>query len=304
VWAAKSAAQGSPDRIDEAQVMLARRPIPAHFVAWNRRWGAPYGHDRWWRRGLARFSPRALRPHLVGPFGFQANTDTRRFEYPWAYFATPLTRGMRAIDLGGSLAGFQFVLAKEGLGVVNVDPGDSAPKGWPLDSATFARLNRAFGTSVELRRCFLNQAGFSQNSIDRVFCISTLEHVPEEGILSILDEVRRLLRPFGLFVLTVDLFLDLAPFTDRESNTWGKNVDIARLVEASGLDMIQGTADELYGFPGFDPPKIQSELQVYVLGSQVPVLTQSLVLQKPSASPGRRPAPKRVRRFTPDTLHH
>jgi SAM-dependent methyltransferase len=262
--------------------MLALKDMLPLLFAWNRRWGAPYGHESWWRRGLQRISPERLRPHLVGPFGFQAdNSSTRRFEYAWAYQATPLIPAMHAVDVGGSLAGFQFVLAREGLNVVNVDPGESVPGGWPLDTALLARLNRAFKTSVELKNCPLEEADIPTASIDRVFSISTREHMPEDSIASALNEARRILRPGGLMVLTVDLFFDLVPFTERETNPSGHNVDVAELVERSGLDLIQGNPSELYGFPRFIPDMIQARLSEYLYGSETPALVQALVLGKP-----------------------
>jgi SAM-dependent methyltransferase len=239
------------------------------------------GHTEWWRRRAASRCPARIQPYLRGPFGFQAdNGETRRFEYPWAYHATPLSPGLRVVEVGGSLSGLQFVLAKTGLTVVNVDPGESAEMGWPLDIGTFEILNRAFGTNVELKPDFLADADFAADSIDRVFIISTLEHIRTESIADMLDEVRRILRPGGFCVLTVDLFLDLMPFTDRESNESGHNVDIAWMVSSSGLEMVQGDRAELYGFPEFDPRHVLEGLSRYLYGSGAPALSQALVLQK------------------------
>jgi SAM-dependent methyltransferase len=263
--------------------MLARKGMPRQFVEWNRRWGAPRGRERIWHRIGARISPRSLRPFVVGPFGFQPdNSETRRYEYPWAYHATALWPGQKALDVGGSLSGLQFVLAKAGLSVINVDPSDAAVRGWPLDASTFETLNRAFGTDVELRRTFLEEARLPSSSIDRVFAISTLEHVPDDGIARLISEVRRILRPGGSCVLTIDLFLDLKPFTDRETNDSGHNVDIAWLVEESRLNHTQGDRRELYGFPEFDPRQVLAGLSEYLYDSQVPALAQTLVLEKPA----------------------
>lgn len=264
--------------------MLARKEMPEHFLAWNRAWGAPTGHDRWWRRAALRVSPEQLRPRIVGPFGFQPdNSETRRYEYPWAFHATPLPRGTTAVDLGASLSGLQFALAKAGVAVLNVDPGESAVMGWPLDGSTFAALNRAFGTSVELRPCFIENAGIRSDSVDRVFCISTLEHVPDGAIESLLAEIRRILRPGGRCVLTVDLFFDLAPFTDKLTNDSGRNVDIAWLVSTSGLELVQGVTSELCGFPDFRPRDILAGLSRFLYSVRVPALAQTLVLQKPGS---------------------
>jgi len=102
--------------------VLLRRDVPASYEPWNRRWGAPHGHP----------VGRAILPHklrslpgaaqLIGPFGFQPNSDTRRLEYPWAFEALELAPGMRVVEVGGSNSGFQFVLDQAGCSVVNVDP--------------------------------------------------------------------------------------------------------------------------------------------------------------------------------------
>src|SRR4051794_32914880 len=83
--------------------VIARRQLPADHQAWNRKWGAPYGRFSTLNRRLGGRVPRLLHPYLWGPFGFQPdNNRTRIAEYPWAFFATPLEPGMKAVDIGGS----------------------------------------------------------------------------------------------------------------------------------------------------------------------------------------------------------
>src|SRR5438046_146307 len=101
--------------------MLAPQRIPSSFETWNRRWGAPRGLERGRWPILRRREVQWRAPRLVGPFGFQLNNDTRRFEYPWAFHSVPVEPGMRCLEVGGSLSGFQFVLAWSGAEVVNVD---------------------------------------------------------------------------------------------------------------------------------------------------------------------------------------
>lgn len=261
--------------------MIGRREIPSLHEAWNRRWGAPWGTPA---RHLLRSSRLRLRfARLVGPFGFQPdNTNVRRFEYPWAFHAVPVGPGTRVVEIGGSLAGFQFVLAAEGAKVINVDPGERAAIGWPVDNATIARLNRTFGTDVELRNCFLEEAGLPDGSVDVVYSISTIEHIPVELLPSILAEVERILVPGGRFVLTVDLFLDLEPFSYETKNVTGVNVDIRWLVETSGLQLEHGDRAELYGYPEFDPKRVMGNLFSYEYGAFYPALAQALVLVKPA----------------------
>lgn len=261
--------------------MIGRRELPEHFQRWNRRWGAPYGKRA--RHVLRRQGLRSRLPRAVGPFGFQPdNSITRRFEYPWAFHAARLRPGMTAVEIGGSLAGLQFVLAREGMKVVNVDPGERAAVGWPVTQASINRLNRAFGTDVELRSCFLEEAGLESASVDLVYSISTIEHIPVELLPSLLGEVRRILAPGGRCVLTVDLFLDLEPFSHRTRNITGANVDVRWLVEQSGLRLEQGDRAELYGFPEFDPKRIMGNLFSYQYGTYYPSLAQALVLVKPT----------------------
>ena len=260
--------------------MIGRRAMPAHFVEWNRRWGAPYG-----KRPRHRLRGQAVRfqvPKVVGPFGFQPdNSITRRFEYPWAYHAVPLTPGMRAVEIGGSLAGLQFVLSKEGIRMINVDPGERAAHGWPVNQESIGRLNRAFDTDVELRNCYIEEAALEGASVDLVYSISTIEHIPLDLLPSILAEVNRILVPGGRFVLTVDLFLDLEPFSYETENITGRNVDVQWLVKTSGLELEQGDPSELYGYPEFDAKKIMGNLFSYEYGHYYPSLAQALVLVKP-----------------------
>lgn len=261
--------------------MIGRRQIPVAHQAWNRRWGAPYGTV--WRHVLRRPRLRALAPRLVGPFGFQPdNAITRSFEYPWAFHAVPVRPGLRALEIGGSLAGLQFALAKSGVSVVNVDPGEKAVMGWPVNQDSIGRLNRAFGTDVELRNAFLEEAGLPAASFDLVYSISTIEHIPPDALPSLMAEVNRLLVPGGHFVLTVDLFLDLAPFSYETENIAGRNIDVKWLVDASGLELVQGDPAELYGYPEFDPKQVLGRLFSYQYGIFYPAVAQALVLRKPA----------------------
>src|SRR4051812_9589068 len=110
--------------------MLVPRELPDKFAQWNQKHKAPFGAD-WWIRLLysrhfgmfsRKFAPgwiawkirTQLPPQIIrsiGPFGFQLNSATRKYEYPWAFFATPLSEGIKAVDLGSGASGFQFTLA-------------------------------------------------------------------------------------------------------------------------------------------------------------------------------------------------
>jgi len=270
--------------------MLLRRAIPPELDAWNLREGAPSGHASLKRQVLRRSFERLGRTRgdaylkLGGPFSLQGNNDTRLVEYPWAFSATALGEGVEVVEIGGALSGLQFVLSRTGCHVVNVDPGEDDVSYWaltlPLDPTTMARLNRVFGTDVELRKTVLQDAGIADRSVDRVFSISAIEHIPAEELPDLARHIARILRPGGQCVLTIDLFLDLAPFTTKQQNFYGRNADVRAFVEDSGLELVVGAPEELHGYDEFDPQSILSRLGEFFIGSGYPVCAQACVLEK------------------------
>jgi SAM-dependent methyltransferase len=248
------------------------------------RWGAPGGHNEAVRFVVYRLGQRLgslwLQAKAIGPFGFQYNNATRVFEYPWAYGAVPLKPHHTVIDLGGSLGGFQFVLASTGARVINVDPGEAAAKGWKIDTKAIATLNRAFGTHVELRNTFLEDAGFDDDSVDRIYCISTAEHIPAPDLKLLASEIKRILRPGGYAVFTVDLFYDLAPFTTRKANSHGRNIDIREFVDWTGLTLEQGDPSQLCGYKEFDPEGLLASADEHIQGNLALNTAQAFVLAK------------------------
>jgi hypothetical protein len=77
-------------------------------------------------------------------------------------------------------------------------------------------------------------------------------------------------------VLTVDLFLNVAPFCAARSNAYGTNVDLYALLERAGLTLRDGVRAELNGFPEFDAPAVLERLAEYTIGGY-PALAQCLV---------------------------
>jgi SAM-dependent methyltransferase len=261
--------------------MLARRVLPEEYRYWNRRHGAPFGHRVRGLELLHRLLPEPVLTRRRGPFGIQENNTVREFEYPWAYLAIPVRAGLDVLDIGGGLGGFQFVLAREGCRVVNVDPGmDAVGVGWPCDESSMRRLNRRFGTSVQLRNTVIERAELADQAFDVAYSISVLEHLPPDELITTLEEVYRVLRPGGHFVMTVDLFLNIAPFTSVPHNKFGTNVDLRWLLGLAPFELAAGTPSELHGFEGFSPEWVLSNLADLLVG-EYPALCQCLVLRKP-----------------------
>ncbi len=273
--------------------MLAPKDLPTNFDNWNRQYKVPSG-ELWWakyvrskiRGGNFLWRNRYKLPHWlikqIGFFGFQVQpiTSQRVFEYPWCFFVTPLEAGMSVIELGAGASGFQFVLAENALDVTSVDPliNPSGKVDWIFTIKEFNHLNNAFGGKVKFIQNFLENAQLEGNSFDRIFSISVIEHIPPEAIKSLVKEIHRVLKPGGLFIATIDLFLDCQPFTNKPSNKLGSNISIRSLVEDSGLKIKVGNLSELYGYPEFEPERIRQQLDKYFIWNNI--LTQCIVLEK------------------------
>lgn len=263
--------------------MLARRELPQEYAEWNRKWGAPHGRHSPGAIVLKRLSDHRFRK-FHGPFAFQGNTTTRSYEYPWAYHQLAHLGTSRIIEIGGAMSGLQFVLAKLGHEVHNVDPFCDYGKGeYDIDPVAYhSALNRAFGTDVKLHRATLPEAHLA-GSFSAAICVSTLEHLAPESIQATLEALKTLLRPGGLVVLTVDLFLNLTPFCARTSNTWGTNTSVAWLENLLGYTMVSGDRSELYGYEEFSTERILSQLEQYAIGVGYPQLAQLVVFRAPPA---------------------
>ncbi|MFH0754039.1 MAG: methyltransferase domain-containing protein [Candidatus Omnitrophota bacterium] len=263
--------------------MIARKVYDSKFARWNNKWHAPYG-----RLLVKRFLPKKYFTlpafcNLVGMFSFQPNNSTRCFEYPWAFYAADIQKGMHVVDLGGGYSGFPLMLSKIGCHTVNVDPMKdySDFKHYQGDhERQYQRLNALFGTQVVLKQCTLQESGIRSLSVDRIFCLSVIEHLDEAARLEVMKECFRILKPEGRMILTIDLFLDLFPFTTRRSNQLGENISIKKLLGGTGFKIEEGVMNELYGFETFNVDSIQSNLGEYLIGESYPTLVQAFVLKK------------------------
>jgi SAM-dependent methyltransferase len=266
--------------------VLAPSQLPAAYATWNQRWGAPSGYRFALRLPFRVRLWRLVARHVAGMFAFQSNSASREFEYPWAWEMGAVGQGMTCVDVGAGHSGFPFVLSASGVDSHLVDPflQYSADRSYEVPPPSIvARMNAAFRTRVALVHDTLDRAALADASVDRLFCISALEHMPDEAIDSIARESRRILKPGGRFILTVDLFLDIAPFAQPERNQFGRNIDVRRFVESTGLRLDVGRPSELHGYPEFDAGTISAHLGEYLVSRSYPVLTQCLVLTKPKA---------------------
>ena len=89
-------------------------------------------------------------------------------------------------------------------------------------------------------------APYPDDSFDLVTCIETIEHVPADGLAPLMSEMKRVLRPGGVLVITTPNAEDLAenlnycPFCDTEFHRWqhlrSLNIqDVDSLIRTSGM---------------------------------------------------------------------
>ena len=137
----------------------------------------------------------------------------RRAEYPWAILNADLNRtNMKILDVGSSLSLLPNYLSKHGhqVTVLDIEPIPMKKLGPMMAKwANLPTLNYKLGSVLELP--------FPDESFDRVFCISVLEHLEEEHVngkivnyrkknldIKAIAEMLRVLRTGGLLVITLD----------------------------------------------------------------------------------------------------
>lgn len=145
-------------------------------------------------------------------------------------------------------------------------------------------LNTLFHTNVTLQNVLLNDATLTPVFYDRAFSISVMEHFNETDIRQGMDRVFDALKPGGLFILTVDLFLDIYPFTSKQENVHGKNMNIRSMIEGSRFSLVEGNRSQLYGYDEFATDSILGSLAELLYGNGYPALTQCFVLKKDIAA--------------------
>lgn len=133
----------------------------------------------------------------------------RVWEYPFVYHHLRKYREGVAkeidptvVDLGSGVTFFPFAVANLGYKVIAVDND-------PVCHVEYRRALAALGPrrgSVRFNCADAASIPIPAQSVDCVYCISVLEHI--RNPLPVLGEAARILRPDGLFILTLDIDLN------------------------------------------------------------------------------------------------
>ena len=157
------------------------------------------------------------------------NHWSRSWEYPWAILASEFKdNSYKILDVGGGGSPFAKYLSEFGYESIVCDPS--------LNHSLNSVINRNKGIYRNIRslifQLVLRLTGirkqwgkpsknkndsvfyypysaediqFPNNYFDRVFCLSTMEHIPVENWNQCMNEFERVLKPGGRLIITIDM---------------------------------------------------------------------------------------------------
>lgn len=139
-------------------------------------------------------------PYLSSPALYAA----RMWEYPYAIKVAELEPSHRCVDVGCGMTPFTVFLSRETkCDVIGVDP-DVYPMG-PHYKGHGVSRQFLRQTGVRVIQASMQQLPLAEASVDRVFCLSVIEHLPSSIAEAGVREMARVLRDGGRAILTVDV---------------------------------------------------------------------------------------------------
>ncbi len=130
---------------------------------------------------------------------------SREWEYPWTVLNARLEPGMSVADLGcGGSPVLPYVIRELGCVGAGVDLTLVSPNRKHTLRGFSAHPSESYPEARWLERS-MDDTGLESGTFDRALCISVLEHVTEELAASTLREMRRILKPDGLALITTDV---------------------------------------------------------------------------------------------------
>jgi ubiquinone/menaquinone biosynthesis C-methylase UbiE len=129
----------------------------------------------------------------IGAYEIPDDWWSRKFEYPWA--AQYISPTDVVLDAGcGVTHPFKYYLAETCRKVYGVD----------IDSRLTDDTDPTYG-NLELIQADLTAIPLRAETVDKIICISVIEHMPPKTMDTVLLEFTRLLKPKGQAIVTVDV---------------------------------------------------------------------------------------------------
>jgi SAM-dependent methyltransferase len=126
---------------------------------------------------------------------------SRQKEWPWAIRESGLKPWDTCLDIGGSWSVFKYAVARRSRHVVCLDLEEEAITK-SIESYRLFNVPRISHVQADCR-----DLPFRDESFDKVYALSVLEHMPS-GHVKTIDEVLRVLRPGGVGMISMDLALE------------------------------------------------------------------------------------------------
>lgn len=166
---------------------------------------------------------------------------SRYVEYPLVYECLDLQEGQSVLDIGTGYSIFPLYLAAtHGCKVHITDNEEYLQDVMRFQSAKLRKLRLESGVHVTVEKQDARHLSYSDDSFERITCISVIEHILGTGDSSAMGEIGRVLKPGGRAVITVPYAQEYA---ERESSPWvnyfERSYDVdalkRRLIRPSGL---------------------------------------------------------------------